>query len=97
MRLLVPVGIPIEDILEHLRKLPSDVYAHKAQDWVHSRYPSFHHDVLHVDEEWNEIDCTCAICYEKGEYQLDCGHIFHYHCIKQWKQKTCPLCRAPLH
>merc|ERR1719473_2244652 len=50
---------------------------------------------------------ACCICLEEiGAPQaaledtvviLECGHKFHRHCIKDWKeeQSTCPLCRAP--
>ena len=95
MRLLVPTNVKTEDILNHLRKLPEGSFLQVAQDWVHSRFPSFNHEVLHVDSSWNEIDCICAICYTNAEYQLDCGHIFHKRCLNQWKNRTCPLCRAP--
>ena len=45
---------------------------------------------------------TCSICLEhflKKEkvITLDCGHVFHTKCIKNWfkdkDQKNCPLCR----
>jgi len=26
-------------------------------------------------------------------YRLSCGHTFGITCIKQWKNKECPLCR----
>ncbi|KAK7194085.1 RING-H2 zinc finger protein [Novymonas esmeraldas] len=24
-----------------------------------------------------------------------CNHSFHEHCIREWQQGTCPLCRSP--
>ena len=52
----------------------------------------------------------CSICLEqiKNIYYLDCGHYFHYQCIKDWMdtlkvgnyvntkikiQRQCPICR----
>ena len=44
---------------------------------------------------------NCAIClesFDKKCRQLNCGHVFHLHCIQQWieKEKTCPTCRFDL-
>ena len=39
----------------------------------------------------------CAICLEKienEEKKLQCKHSFHLSCITEWKNNTCPLCRA---
>lgn len=43
---------------------------------------------------------SCSICSEELKEnnklsKLNCGHIFHTHCIEEWreKKKTCPLCR----
>ena len=43
----------------------------------------------------NCIICFCEI--EKGKY-LNCGHIFHYNCIKEWilHYKKCPTCNLPI-
>jgi len=48
-----------------------------------------------------KIGCNCPICYEpinhrKNAYLTDCGHSFHYECIKPWveKNKHCPICSA---
>ena len=43
---------------------------------------------------------NCIICFyeiEKGKY-LNCGHIFHYNCIKEWilHYKKCPTCNVPI-
>jgi hypothetical protein len=43
-------------------------------------------------------NCTICLCDFYGEERvgvLDCGHVFHPECIKQWlkNSKTCPLCR----
>ena len=42
----------------------------------------------------------CIICFseiEKGKY-LNCGHIFHLNCIKEWilHYKSCPMCKSPI-
>ena len=47
----------------------------------------------------NEIN-YCIICLsevEKGKY-LNCGHIFHFNCIKKWAllYKKCPTCNWPI-
>lgn len=54
-----------------------------------------------IEERFN---VTCSICLEdfaRGEYlrRTECRHCFHKRCLDPWvdrKNKTCPLCRAPL-
>jgi hypothetical protein len=44
---------------------------------------------------------TCAICLNtvretRQNPALRCGHVFHSHCIEDWKSRgkqTCPICR----
>ena len=44
---------------------------------------------------------TCAICLNpvretRAHQPLRCGHLFHSHCIENWKNRgnqTCPVCR----
>jgi hypothetical protein len=43
---------------------------------------------------------TCGICFvdmreEAGITMLNCGHLFHPTCIRQWfaRESTCPFCR----
>ena len=48
----------------------------------------------------NELSVICNIClYEidKGKY-LQCGHIFHIKCIKEWiiVNSNCPICKSPI-
>lgn len=95
MLLWFPEHVPTETVLEYVQGFPRDSFQQILQDRVYSRYPTFNHVKVYIDSNFEEIDTTCAICYEPGEYQLDCGHIFHKRCIKKWK-KTCPLCRAPI-
>jgi|TARA_B110000093_G_C12561086_1_gene241981 hypothetical protein len=47
-------------------------------------------------------DCTtCAICLNpvretRHNKVIRCGHLFHSHCIENWKargKQTCPVCR----
>lgn len=66
------------------------------QDRIHSRFPAFHHTKIYVDDDLEEIDTQCSICFEQGDYQLSCGHVFHKKCILEWKkrQHSCPLCRG---
>jgi hypothetical protein len=49
-----------------------------------------------------EHDDTCAVCLDEERKeavwgQLACGHVFHYHCVKEALSaaKKCPLCRNP--
>ncbi|KAK8327932.1 hypothetical protein V6Z12_A11G216800 [Gossypium hirsutum] len=41
--------------------------------------------------------CICQEDYANGEElgMLDCGHDFHFNCIKQWlvEKNSCPICR----
>jgi hypothetical protein len=47
---------------------------------------------------------TCTICLNtvretRCNVPLRCGHLFHSHCIENWKQhgsNTCPVCRKIL-
>ena len=57
-----------------------------------------------TEEEINQIKKEkinkCIICFseiEKGKY-LNCGHVFHLNCIKEWifYYKTCPMCKCPI-
>lgn len=38
----------------------------------------------------------CSICLSEtfSPHITPCGHLFHDACIKEWKRKTCPYCRA---
>ena len=42
----------------------------------------------------------CSICMEdmhtNTTINTSCGHLFHRSCLRQWSQRTCPLCRAQL-
>ncbi|KAF7273952.1 E3 ubiquitin-protein ligase trul-1-like [Rhynchophorus ferrugineus] len=47
------------------------------------------------------MNISCTICSDlfvptADIYTTPCGHIFHYHCLLHWlnKSKTCPQCRA---
>jgi hypothetical protein len=50
-------------------------------------------------EDKNE-EITCYICFEelKVGKKLNCGHVFHLRCIKEWVQSSvgCPLCKVPV-
>lgn len=44
-----------------------------------------------------EESLICSICLDTAEghlTQIRCKHIFHHACLLQWRQNTCPLCRA---
>ena len=44
---------------------------------------------------------TCCICLNdvratRANHPLRCGHVFHSHCLEEWKKQgknTCPVCR----
>jgi hypothetical protein len=45
----------------------------------------------------------CSICYynlKEGEeiHKLECKHVFHCECIKEWlmKERSCPLCKQEI-
>src|SRR4051794_23624770 len=40
--------------------------------------------------------CLAAFAPESQKRKLDCGHVFHLNCIKQWLniKPTCPNCRS---
>lgn len=95
MLLWIPEHVEKTTILNLLKTLESNCFQQKAQDLIHSRYPSFNHKKIYVDAEWNEIDTTCAICLEPADNQLRCSHIFHKRCLSKWKG-TCPLCRRDI-
>ena len=51
-------------------------------------------------KETNRTDDVCAICQETLENDdevstLDCDHIFHTYCIKEWGcyKPECPICK----
>lgn len=63
------------------------------------------------EDDFNTLDtfrCTanlnenCSICYDEFKFDeiitlLDCNHIFHRECIKNWlvyEKTTCPACRV---
>lgn len=95
MMLWFPEHVPRSTVLEYVQGFPRSAFQQIVQDRVYSRYPAFNHVKVFIDADFEEIDTTCAICREDGDYQLKCGHIFHKRCIMQWK-KSCPLCRAPI-
>lgn len=98
MLLWVPQHVTKRIILEYIRGFDRNVFSHVLQDKINSRYPSHVYYKIYVDDNFEEIDTTCSICFEPADFQLSCGHIFHRHCIGAWKKKrrTCPMCRASL-
>ncbi len=49
----------------------------------------------------DENEC-CAICrkYMSSAKVTQCGHYFHYNCLRNWLHKsasdTCPMCKKPM-
>ena len=53
----------------------------------------------------NELDIECSICLNEIDVEdtvlkLDCEHIFHKECLKDWylksENKNCPICREEI-
>mmetsp|Transcript_7409 Transcript_7409/g.11066 ORF Transcript_7409/g.11066 Transcript_7409/m.11066 type:complete len:458 (+) Transcript_7409:32-1405(+) len=53
-----------------------------------------------TEEEMVECEHTCIICRDSmtAGKKLNCGHIFHFVCLRQWlqQQQSCPTCRAEI-
>ena len=98
MILWFPINVCKEKVLNYVQEFARDTFPQILQDRIHSRFPSFDHNKVCIDAEFNEIDLQCSICYEQGDYQLHCGHVFHKRCITKWKEssRSCPLCRASI-
>jgi Ring finger domain len=47
-----------------------------------------------------ELAEDCIICLEANDQTknipLQCGHLFHYECLRRWNKDTCPTCRAKM-
>jgi hypothetical protein len=69
----------------------------RATSNMDQRYPNA------TNEELENSDRTCIICREEmiaaeestGPKKLQCGHIFHFRCLRSWleRQQSCPTCR----
>jgi len=57
-------------------------------------------DYVAITTEDKKEEITCYICFEelKVGKKLNCGHVFHLRCIKEWVQSSvgCPLCKVPV-
>jgi hypothetical protein len=84
---------------------PFEPFEQQIQDWIYGRFPAFNHTRYYLNKHFDVIDSTCAICFENNAHrqtQLKCNHIFHKHCIEQWRlaqrlkgqTPTCPVCRG---
>ena len=56
-----------------------------------------------ADDLLEATNKECLICLEEQKLgslacKLQCGHLFHKDCVKEWLQKhcTCPVCRFEL-
>lgn len=98
MILWFPAHVSKERVLQYVQEFARGTFPQIVQDSINSRWPSFIQKKICVDQDFNEIDIQCSICFEQGDYQLRCGHVFHERCISRWKQtsRSCPLCRAEL-
>ena len=61
---------------------------------IHKKNPQF------KEEKSRELDSECSICLQtmKRSTKLDCGHLYHSQCIREWykQENTCPMCRCPI-
>jgi len=98
MILWFPSHVSKERVLNYVQSFAHNTFVQVLQDRINSRFPSFIQKKVYLDADFQEIDLMCSICYEQGDYELVCGHIFHKHCITKWKKmnRSCPLCRAEL-
>lgn len=98
MILWFPSHVAKERVLNYVQEFAHNTFGQILQDRINSRWPSFIQKKVCIDQEFNEIDIQCAICYDQGDYQLTCGHVFHERCIAKWQERSrsCPLCRAPI-
>ncbi|XP_044321230.1 ERAD-associated E3 ubiquitin-protein ligase HRD1 [Triticum aestivum] len=94
-------GVPlhlIRELYETLRNFKIHVsdYVHrrKITSTMNGRFPDATADELNVS------DVTCIICREEmtTAKKLLCGHLFHVHCLRSWRERqhTCPTCRSPI-
>ncbi|KAM0683453.1 E3 ubiquitin-protein ligase synoviolin [Mitosporidium daphniae] len=53
-----------------------------------------------TEQDLGASDRLCIICREdmQSAKKLDCGHMFHFKCLKSWleRQQSCPTCRSPI-
>jgi hypothetical protein len=65
-------------------------YNHREEE----QPPQYHHD----DEDGDVICAICMATVENGDRigNLQCRHLFHVDCLKQWlrKKNECPMCSA---
>lgn len=54
-------------------------------------------NIILLDKEENETCSICLILFQNDDEitRLNCGHLFHTHCVNQWisNKNNCPLCR----
>ncbi|XP_048551725.1 ERAD-associated E3 ubiquitin-protein ligase HRD1-like isoform X1 [Triticum urartu] len=74
-----------------------------VSDYLHPRKTTSTMNGCFLDattDELNVSDVTCIICCEETTTakKLLCGHLFHVHCLRSWRerQNTCPTCRSPI-
>jgi hypothetical protein len=57
-------------------------------------------DYIASTSEEKKEEITCYICFDELNVgkRLNCGHVFHLHCIKDWVESSagCPLCKVPV-
>ncbi|GMI48971.1 hypothetical protein TrCOL_g13352 [Triparma columacea] len=71
----------------------------KVELWVRYRNITGNLNERFEDGTREELDAdSCVICREPMEEgkRLDCGHCFHFWCLRQWllHKQTCPTCRS---
>ena len=58
--------------------------------------------IIDTQKDQSNISSQCTICHDNFDAEattvteLNCGHIFHTHCIEEWSHYTsyCPICKV---
>lgn len=67
------------------------------QENINLKIPNFLINQDNIDQYKNQQCSICCSEYDIGDNvsKLNCDHLFHYNCIKEWGcyNQTCPLCK----
>ncbi|XP_061182911.1 uncharacterized protein LOC133191196 [Saccostrea echinata] len=94
-------GLSVKDIVAHARVFATQIMKNKNKVVTQS-YPDFSmpFQKTQVKSPPKDDEDICVICHDglssEEVKNLECGHIFHAGCIKQWvygREMTCPTCR----
>ncbi|XP_062573182.1 uncharacterized protein LOC134235106 [Saccostrea cucullata] len=94
-------GLSVKDIVAHARVFATQIMKNKNK-MVTQCYPDFSMPFQRTQPKSppKDDEDICVICHDglssEEVKSLDCGHVFHAGCIKQWvygREMTCPTCR----